>query len=219
MLREAGKLEEAVSGYQKLIEQVDQDEELKKEQRDGISDELKYTMTGLYTELKQIDKAVSILEVLVAKEPSNSTYNNDLGYIWADNNLNLVKAEKLIRKALEEDKKAKKKAMDDAEPDDDDAQEESDLNNASYLDSLGWVLFRTNRLDEARKALESAIAVEAGRNLEIYDHLADVLVAQGDKASAIKYYGLGLESASASRRDIAKKSQVEAKLAKLKAVP
>ncbi len=219
MLREAGKLEEAVSGYQKLIEQVDQDEELKKEQRDGISDELKYTMTGLYTELKQIDKAVSILEVLVAKEPSNSTYNNDLGYIWADNNLNLVKAEKLIRKALEEDKKAKKKAMDDAEPDDDDAQEESDLNNASYLDSLGWVLFRTNRLDEARKALESAIAVEAGRNLEIYDHLADVLVAQGDKASAIKYYGLGLESASASRRDIAKKSQVEAKLAKLKAAP
>ena len=218
MLREAGKLEEAIAGYQKLIEQVDQDEALKKEQRDGINDELKYTMTGLYTELKQVDKAVSVLEALVEKEPNNPTYNNDLGYILADNSRDLEKAEKLIRKALEEDKKRRQKAADEADPDekDKDDEETAELDNASYLDSLGWVLYRAKRYDEAQKALESAVAVEAGRNTEIYDHLGDVLAAKGDKVGAIKYYQLGLETVSASKRDQMKKTQIEEKLKALR---
>jgi tetratricopeptide (TPR) repeat protein len=218
MLREAGKLEEAIAGYQKLIEQVDQDEALKKEQRDGINDELKYTMTGLYTELKQVDKAVSVLEALVEKEPNNPTYNNDLGYILADNSRDLEKAEKLIRKALEEDKKRRQKAADEADPDekDKDDEETAELDNASYLDSLGWVLYRAKRYDEAQKALESAVAVEAGRNTEIYDHLGDVLAAKGDKVGANKYYQLGLETVSASKRDQMKKAQIEEKLKALR---
>jgi|GEM_PF-510486 tetratricopeptide (TPR) repeat protein len=218
MLREAGKLEEAIAGYQKLIEQVDQDEALKKEQRDGINDELKYTMTGLYTELKQVDKAVSVLEALVEKEPNNPTYNNDLGYILADNSRDLEKAEKLIRKALEEDKKRRQKAADEADPDekDKDDEETAELDNASYLDSLGWVLYRAKRYDEAQKALESAVALEAGRNTEIYDHLGDVLAAKGDKAGAIKNYQLGLETVSASKRDQMKKAQIEEKLKALR---
>ncbi len=218
MLREAGKLEEAIAGYQKLIEQVDQDEALKKEQRDGINDELKYTMTGLYTELKQVDKAVSVLEALVEKEPNNPTYNNDLGYILADNSRDLEKAEKLIRKALEEDKKRRQKAADEADPDekDKDDEETAELDNASYLDSLGWVLYRAKRYDEAQKALELAVAVEAGRNTEIYDHLGDVLAAKGDKVGAIKYYQLGLETVSASKRDQMKKAQIEEKLKALR---
>jgi len=218
MLREAGKLEEAIAGYQKLIEQVDQDEALKKEQRDGINDELKYTMTGLYTELKQVDKAVSVLEALVEKEPNNPTYNNDLGYILADNSRDLEKAEKLIRKALEEDKKRRQKAADEADPDekDKDDDETAELDNASYLDSLGWVLYRAKRYDEAQKALESAVALEAGRNTEIYDHLGDVLAAKGDKAGAIKNYQLGLETVSASKRDQMKKAQIEEKLKALR---
>ncbi len=218
MLREAGKLEEAIAGYQKLIEQVDQDEALKKEQRDGINDELKYTMTGLYTELKQVDKAVSVLEALVEKEPNNPTYNNDLGYILADNSRDLEKAEKLIRKALEEDKKRRQKAADEADPDekDKDDEETAESDNASYLDSLGWVLYRAKRYDEAQKALELAVAVEAGRNTEIYDHLGDVLAAKGDKVGAIKYYQLGLETVSASKRDQMKKAQIEEKLKALR---
>ena len=212
MLREAGKLDEAIAGYQKLIEMVDQDEALKKDQRDGISDELKYTLTGLYTETKEVDKAVKILEELVQKEPSNPTYNNDLGYILADNNRDLEKAEKLVRRALEEDKKRRQKAAEEADPEDKDDEDAAELDNASYLDSLGWVLYRTKRFDEAQKALESAVAVEAGRNTEIYDHLADVLAAKGDKAGASKYYQLALETVSASKRDQMKKVQIEEKL-------
>jgi len=191
---------------------VDQDEALKKDQRDGISDELKYTLTGLYTETKEVDKAVKILEELVQKEPSNPTYNNDLGYILADNNRDLEKAEKLVRRALEEDKKRRQKAAEEADPEDKDDEEAAELDNASYLDSLGWVLYRTKRFDEAQKALESAVAVEAGRNTEIYDHLADVLAAKGDKAGASKYYQLALETVSASKRDQMKKVQIEEKL-------
>jgi len=56
------------------------------------------------------------------------------------------------------------------------------------------------------------VAVEAGRNTEIYDHLADVLAAKGDKAGASKYYQLALETVSASKRDQMKKVQIEEKL-------
>lgn len=216
MLREAGKLEEAIAGYQKLVELVDQDEALKKDQRDGINEELKYTMTGLYTELKQVDKAVAILESLVEKEPENPTYNNDLGYILADNNRDLDKAEKLIRKALEEDKKRRQKAAEANDPDEKEDEETAELDNASYLDSLGWVLYRTKRFDEAQKALEAAVAVEAGRNTEIYDHLGDVLAAKGDKAGAIKNYELALDTVTAAKRDQAKKVQIEMKLKALR---
>lgn len=216
MLREAGKLEEAIAGYQKLVELVDQDEALKKDQRDGINEELKYTMTGLYTELKQVDKAVSILESLVEKEPENPTYNNDLGYILADNNRSLDKAEKLIRKALEEDKKRRQKAAEANDPEEKEDEETAELDNASYLDSLGWVLYRTKRYEEAQKALEAAVAVEAGRNTEIYDHLGDVLAAKGDKAGAIRNYELALDTVTAAKRDQAKKVQIEMKLKALR---
>jgi predicted negative regulator of RcsB-dependent stress response len=84
------------------------------------------------------------------------------------------------------------------------------------LDSLGWVLYRAKRYDEAQKALESAVALEAGRNTEIYDHLGDVLAAKGDKAGAIKNYQLGLETVSASKRDQMKKAQIEEKLKALR---
>ena len=44
------------------------------------------------------------LQTLLKKKPNNPTYNNDLGYIWADHDMNLEESEKLIRKAIEEER-------------------------------------------------------------------------------------------------------------------
>lgn len=206
LLREAGKLEDTLKAYQALIDLVDNDEEIKeKDQKVEIIDDLKYSMTGVLMEMRKVDEATGILEALLKKEPDNPTYNNDLGYIWADNNRNLDKCEQMVRKAIEEDRKLRSKAKEKAggeEPDD----------NASYLDSLGWVLYRKKKFVEALKPLEEASKMEGGMNIEIYDHLADVLMALGRKDEARKAYSLGLELASASRRDQAKKLEVEKKI-------
>src|SRR5262249_25610353 len=141
LLRDEGKAEDSIKVYQDLIEQVKKDERLNKQQREEFIDEWRYALSGLYVDLEQIDKAAEQLQSLLTKDPSNSTYNNDLGYIWADHGMNLEESEKLIRKAIEEDRKKRRKT-------DQDLKEDKD--NAAYLDSLGWVLFKQKKYKEAK---------------------------------------------------------------------
>ena len=59
--------------------------------------------------------------------------------------MNLAEAEKLIRKAIEEDRKLRKKLKLGTTSD-----------NASYLDSLGWVLFKQGKAKESKPYLIQA---------------------------------------------------------------
>ncbi len=55
---------------------------------------------------------------------------------------------------------------------------EAEPDNAAYLDSLGWVLFRLGRFEEARPHLEKAVEL-LGEELDptVLDHLGDVMAA------------------------------------------
>ena len=77
--------------------------------------------------------------------------SNDLGYEWTDQGKNLSAAESLIRTAVA------------AEPD-----------NQSFLDSLGWVLYKRGKFDEARKYLELAVGPAAFPDPVVLDHLAHI---------------------------------------------
>jgi uncharacterized protein HemY len=57
--------------------------------------------------------------------------------------------------------------------------------NGSFLDSLGWLLYRQNKLSEAQKYLEQAVIYQQ-RSATIHDHLGDLYKKQGltDKARA-----------------------------------
>jgi len=81
-----------------------------------------------------VDKAADQLKELLKGAPDNPSYNNDLGYIWADHDMNLGESERLIRKAIEEDRKKRREAGEELTP----AQ---DKDNPAYLDSLGRVLY------------------------------------------------------------------------------
>ncbi len=98
-----------------------------------------------------------------------ATYKNDLGFIWCDNDMNLEESEKLIKEALDLDKKEQEKAKEEGKIDE--VKE-----NAAYLDSLGWVLFKQKKYKEALEPLKKASQDEdEGNHLEIWDHLADCL--------------------------------------------
>src|SRR5262249_9167659 len=143
VLREAGKLDEALKVYEEVGERIKKDDRLKKDEQDDFLDNVRYALSGLYVELNQVDKAAEQLKALLAREPDNTTYNNDLGYIWADHDLNLAESEKLIRKAIDEDRRQRRKTNPDLKP-------ELDKDNPAYLDSLGWVLFKQKKYKEAR---------------------------------------------------------------------
>jgi len=156
-------------------------------------------------DLKQIDKAAEQLKALLVKDPNSPTFNNDLGFIWADNDRNLEEAEKLIRKALEEDKKQRRRAG---------IKGEQDRDNAAYLDSLGWVLFKQKKYKEALPPLEQAVKHEEGQHMEIYDHLGDVHLALGDKAKAVAAWKKGMGCPPVSRRDELRKVELAKKIKK-----
>src|SRR5262249_4259790 len=148
--------------------------------------DIRYALSSVYVDAKKVDKAAEQLKELLKTDPDNPGYNNDLGYIWADHDMNLTESEKLIRKAIDDDKKNRAKANPDLKPDEIKA-------NASYLDSLGWVLYKQKKYKEALPPLEEAVKDEEGQNIEIFDHLAEVHKALGDKKAAVEAWTKGLE--------------------------
>jgi len=77
--------------------------------------------------------------------------NNDLGYSLADAGRRLVEAERMIRYAVARN------------PD-----------NGAYLDSLGWVLYKKGRCEQAKGWLEKAVNLDTGQDPVVFDHLGDV---------------------------------------------
>ena len=121
-----------------------------------------YQIAHLYTRVGRRDAAEAVLARVLELDPAHPPASNDLGYSWAERGENLARAEALIRQAVE------------AEPE-----------NASFLDSLGWVLYKRGKFAEARPNLEKAIGPEASQaDPVVLDHLGDVLYRLGDPDAA-----------------------------------
>jgi tetratricopeptide (TPR) repeat protein len=204
--REAGRYEEAAKTYEDVIARIQKDENVKEKDKADFVDEIRYTLSGVYIDLNKIDKAAEQLQTLLKKDTKNPTYMNDLGFIWADHDMKLDEAEKLIRKALDEDRKQRRKAG---------VPRAEDRDNAAYLDSLGWVLFKQKKFKEALEPLLEAVKQDEGQHIEIYDHLADVHVALGQKEKALEAWKKGLSCPPVSKRDETRKTDVEKKMKEL----
>ncbi len=212
VLREADRTDDAVKALETVVERIKADKSLKKEIKDRYLERNRYFLSSLYIDQKQVDKAADQLKILLEQKPDDPTYNNDLGYIWADHDMNLDEAEKMIRKALEEDRKQRK-----ADPD---FKPEDDKDNAAYLDSLGWVLYKQKKYKEAKEWLQKAVKDKEGQHIEIFDHLGDVLKALGERDEAVAAWKKGIESVEKkgpdvtppTKRELDRKKEVEKKI-------
>jgi tetratricopeptide (TPR) repeat protein len=206
VLRAAERYADAADAYLETIERLKKNTRLEAETRDRFLKQMKYTLSGVYVDIKQIDKAAEQLEALLKDDPDNPTFLNDLGFIWADHDMKFDESEKLIRKAIEKDRELRKKA--------EDLTKEEDQDSAAYLDSLGWVLYKKKDYKEAKKYLTDATKLPEGKHIEIYDHLADTHMALGEKAEAIKVWkdALALDK-ELSKREQERKKVIEKKLA------
>jgi tetratricopeptide (TPR) repeat protein len=128
---------------------------------------IRYTLSAVYSEGRAYGKAEDQLRRILKDHPEEAQAHNDLGYIMADQGEDLAEAERLIRRALELDRQAKRSGKT--------VPTEGTNDNAAYLDSLGWVLFRRGQTDEARTWLEKAVGLEEGASDPVvWDHLGDV---------------------------------------------
>ena len=208
VLREAARFDEAAAVYEDVIQRITKDDRFSKKTRTEFIEQYRYDLSGVYVDLKKVDRAAEHLEFLIKSSPTHPGYYNDLGYIWADHDMKLDEAEKHIRKALELDKERRKKRKG--------FDPKTDHDSGAYLDSLGWVLYKQKKHEEAKGALLKAIEDKSAQHLEIYDHLGDVHMALGEREAAIAAWTKGLGFSTDSRRDVERKAVVEKKLEKAK---
>jgi tetratricopeptide (TPR) repeat protein len=196
---------EAAENYEKTLEDVKKAKDLKGDEQAELVERVRYILSNVYLDMDNVDKAAEYLQANLKEKPDDPTYNNDLGYIWADHDKNLDQAEKMIRKAIDEERKQRRKENPDIKP-------EEDEDNAAYLDSLGWVLFKKKKFKEALQPLQKAAQSKEGQHIEILDHLAEVHMALGEKDKALEVWKKGIELAGKTKRELAKKSEVEKKI-------
>jgi tetratricopeptide (TPR) repeat protein len=147
----------------------------------GDALEVRYLLSSVYSQTKRLPQAEMELQECLKIDAANAVVNNDLGYLWADQNKNLKEAEDLIRRAIEQDRKNRQSFV---PPGPEGDREFRD--NGCYIDSLGWVLFRQGRLAEARLQLEYAATLPDNDDPVIWDHLGDVYRALGEPARAVE---------------------------------
>lgn len=123
------------------------------------NDDLLYARSLVAERLDQIDVAEADLRSILARNPEETRALNALGYTLADRTDRYQEALGFIERAAAQ------------EPDD-----------ASIIDSLGWVHFRLGNLQQAREYLQRAYA--KNQDSEIAAHLGEVLWVIGERDAA-----------------------------------
>lgn len=125
----------------------------------GYDEDLLYSRAMLAEKMDRLDVLEMDLRAILDKDPKNSQALNALGYTLADRTDRYDEAYDLIERALE-----------------------ISPNDFFVLDSMGWILYRLGRLDEAIEFLNKALSVK--NDPEIAAHLGEVLWVKGDKEAA-----------------------------------
>jgi tetratricopeptide (TPR) repeat protein len=198
VLTQAERYEHAIALAQALAKEFSQPDQVR-----AIRDSLH----NVYAAMRDFAKAEEQLRLILQADPNDATANNNLGYLWADQGKNLEEAERFIRKALELDRQQKRIGSA--------VTIEGDADNAAFVDSLGWVLFRRGRLDEARTWLEKATELTRGEDdPAVWDHLGDVYfrLRKKDEARRAWQKSLVLYEAEKRRRNDEHYKEVKHKL-------
>ena len=146
---------------------------------------------AMYERMKNYQEAEDEFKKVLVINPDNASALNYLGYMLADRGVRLDEARDLIGKAVERDPK-----------------------NGAYLDSLGWVLFRLNKLPEAEEKLREALEFMS-RDPTVHDHLGDVYFKEGKIRDAIAQWASSLkeyQSSAPSEQDHTEEAKVQKKL-------
>jgi tetratricopeptide (TPR) repeat protein len=121
-----------------------------------------FLLGAIYERQKFYDRAEEEFKKALSVNPKSGAVLNYYGYMLGDLGQRLDEASSLVQRALRE------------EP-----------FNGAYLDSLGWIYYKQNKLDDAESTLRKALERDA-HDPTIHSHLGDVYAKLGraEKATA-----------------------------------
>jgi len=142
-----------------------------------------FELGAVFDKQKKFADAEAAFRQVLQKEPDNAPAMNYIGYMLAERGERLTESVDLLKKALA------------IEPD-----------NGSYLDSLGWAYYKSDKLPLALDNLQRA-ADQLKTNSVIQDHYGDVLykLSRFDEAIAAWQKALGGDNDTIDRPAIDKK--------------
>ncbi len=141
-----------------------------------------------------LQDAIGVYESLRLKWPNNSGVLNNLAYLLAQNDEKLAEALEFARTAVEQN------------PDE-----------ANYLDTYGYLLYRNGQPAQAAPSLAAAVLKYEARGkapMDVYEHLGLVNEALGERGKALDAYRRALEVGGTAMSEAARQ-RINAAVARL----
>ncbi len=123
----------------------------------------------VYDAMRRFEDSDALYEEALKIDPENHLVLNNFAYSLADRDLQLERALEMSRKAV------------DQQPD-----------NASYLDTIGWIYYRLGRYPEAETWTKKAIS-KGEVNAVVYEHLGDIYFRMNQRDLAIEHWNMALK--------------------------
>lgn len=126
-------------------------------------------MGMIYDGKDMFNMSDSIYSIAVSIDSTDILILNNFAYSLSERGVELQKAYKMVKKAVDEDPE-----------------------NSSYLDTIGWVLYKMGDYKAAEEYIIKAIQYDEN-NATLFDHLGDILYKRGNKEEAREKWKLALD--------------------------
>ena len=163
-LYQTGNLQEALDTYRKATSQITA------ESNTELVSDIYAAMGDLYHVSEQPEEAYHCYDSALVYNPSNILVLNNYAYYLSEEDKELDKAEQMSQRTIK------------AEP-----------NNATYLDTYAWILYKQERYEEALTYIERALTADSAPSDVLYEHAGDICYRIGDTARAVNYWEQALE--------------------------
>ena len=152
--------------YPKAIKAINRAIDIQPETDKSALAEMYAMLADIYHTTKQDDQSDNAFEKAISLDPANSGTLNNYSYYLSERGKKLDEAEKLSKRSLE------------IRP-----------NEATYLDTYGWILYKKGDYEKARTYVQKAVDL-AGANADatLYNHLGDIYFRLNDKIKAVDYW-------------------------------
>ena len=163
-LYRTGSLDTALEVYRKAVNQITESSNTE------MVTDIFAAMGDLYHELGCPDEAYHCYDSALVYMPSNILVLNNYAYYLSEEGRELDKAEQMSLRAIK------------AEPD-----------NATYLDTYAWILYKQKRYAEAWEYIDKALSADSQPSDVLYEHAGDIQYQLGDVQRALDYWNQALD--------------------------